>query len=578
MRRYFAVLIVFIWAANFASGFSPSDIEWAGAVSGTLTKDGTLINGEFKVKAIQFPSPVPGIKDINGNIIPETNVDPMVLLEVYKKDVIIKELIMNLQTEAYIDPDYEAKISATGFPAKNARWWVYEYYSVEPPWVTISIQTRAKPKLEVTVTTDKSAYTSYTDNIITAKVTVTNSGEARAKNVDTYLDIGELKLRGGDVSQLHKYYYKMEKGTSQSFEVILVVPELIDEKSYTLSADAKGFDVKEIEYKAAKTSTTVTVSPKQNYFVISKAVSKDRMYLPETVIARITVANGGMYDIYNIHVTDSMNEKFELKSNTSLEWYIPVLKPTEWKDFDYSIKPLETNINGFTIPAASAKFTVNNKSYSASSKTPTVIVNGPKITLNKTVDKPVVNITEDVTVTVSANNVGNIATKAEVKDSLPDGASLVSGPTSLASTFLELNTPQVFNYTIRMDMEGEIKLPAAIANYTGIEYKGTTRSVLSSERPLITVIDPSRITPAPTPTITENPAPAPQETTAPPEENEEPYSQKIIRALKKLIPQETTVNPSPTGTPEPTPTPITPGFDIVFAVIVLIFAAVHRRK
>lgn len=550
MKRYLAVLIIILSQISLAASFSPADIEWVAAVSGTLNKGGTLANGEFMVKAIQFPSPVPGIKDLKGNIIPETDVDPMVVLEIYKNGVLIKELIMNLQSEAYIDPDYEVKIAATGFPAKNARGWVYEYYSAEPPWATISIQIRAKPKLEVAVTTDKSAYTSYSDQTITAKVKVTNS-EARAKNIDVYLNIGELKLRGGDTNQLRQYYYKMEKGTSQSWEVILVVPELIDQKSYTLSAEAKGFDVKDLEYKAAKTSTTLTVSPKQNYFVISKAV-KDRIYLQDIVPVRITVGNGGMFDIYNIHVTDSMSENFELKSNTSFQWDIPALKPGQEWSTTYSIKPLETNLNGFTIPAVTAQFTVNNKQYTATSNTPKVIVNGPKIVLNKSVDKPVVNISEDVTVTVSINNVGNIATKAEVKDSLPDGTSLVSGSTNLASTFLELNKPQGFSYTIRMNQEGEIKLPAAVANYTGVEYRGTTRSVLSSKSPAINVIDPSKITPAPTetPTATETPTPAPQETTV----------------------------PSPTNTPEPTPTPITPGFDSVFAIIVLIFAAVHRRR
>ncbi|MDO9098614.1 MAG: hypothetical protein Q7U60_10905, partial [Candidatus Methanoperedens sp.] len=371
MKRCLAVLIIILSQVSLASSFSPADIEWAAAVSGTLNKGGTLANGEFMIKAIQFPSPVPGIKDIKGNIIPETDVDPMVVLEIYKNGVLIKELIMNLQSEAYINPDYEVKISATGFPAKNARGWVYEYYSIDPPWAAISIQIRAKPKLEVAVTTDKSAYTSYTDRTITAKVTVTNSGEARAKNVDTYLDIGELKLRGGDTSQLRQYYYKMEKGASQSWEVILVVPELIDQKSYTLSADAKGFDVKDLEYKAAKTSTTVTVSPKQNYFTISKSV-KDRIYLQDIVPVRITVGNGGMFDIYNIHVTDSMSENFELKSNTSFQWGIPALKPGQEWSTTYSVKPLETNLNGFTIPAATAQFTVNNKPYSASSQTPTV--------------------------------------------------------------------------------------------------------------------------------------------------------------------------------------------------------------
>jgi uncharacterized repeat protein (TIGR01451 family) len=334
----------------------------------------------------------------------------------------------------------------------------------------------------------------------------------------------------------------------------LLVPGLIDQKSYTLSASAKGFDINDIEYKASG-STSLTVSPKQNYFTISKAVSKDRMYLPETVVVRLTVANGGMYDINNIHVADSMNEKFELKSNTSFQWDISVLKPGEEWGTSYSIKPLETNIDGFTIPAASAKFTVNNKPYSASSQTPKVIVNGPKLILNKTVNKAVVNITEDVTVTVSIKNVGNIATRVEVKDSLPEGSSLVSGPTSLASTFLELNTPQLFNYTISMNQEGEIKLPAAVANYTGVEYKGITRSALGSERPVVTVIDPSRIPPAAVETkVVETQTPTPTQITS----------------------QETTA--APTNTPEPTPTLIAPGFEIVFSIIVLIFAAVCRRR
>ncbi len=558
MRRYLAVLIIILCSANLAASYAPGDIEWGTAVSGTLGKGGTLTNEQFMVKAVQFPSPVPGIRDINGNIIPETDVEPMVLLNIYKNNVLIKEnLIMNLQTEAYIDPDYEVKVSATGFPAKNDKIWVYEYYN---PSATIAIATRAKPKLDVTVTTDKSAYTSYTDNIITATVTVTNSGDARAKSIDVYLNTGELSLRGGDTSQLHHYYYMMEKGASQSWEVILVVPELIDQKSYTLSAEAKGFDVKDLEYKAAKTSASITVSPKQNYFTISKAMSKDRMYLPETIVVRLTVANGGMYDINNIHVADSMNEKFELKSNTSFQWDISVLKPGDEWGTSYSIKPLETNIDGFTIPAASAKFTVNNKPYSASSQTPKVIVNGPKLILNKTVNKAVVNITEDVTVTVSIKNVGNIATKVEVKDSLPEGSSLVSGPTSLASTFLELNTPQLFNYTISMNQEGEIKLPAAVANYTSVEYKGITRSALGSERPVVTVIDPSRIPPAAVETkvvetqVVETQIPTPTQITS----------------------QETTA--APTNTPEPTPTLIAPGFEIVFSVIVLIFAAVCRRR
>jgi len=580
MRRYISLLIIIAWSVNLASapGYTINDIEWGTAVSGTLNKGDTVTNGAFMVKAVQFPSPVQGIKDINGNLIPETDVDPMVFLEIYKNGVLIKEIIMNQQSEAYTDPDYEVKIWATAFPAKNAKEWIFEYYK---PWASISIQTWANPpKLDITVTTDKSVYTSYDDQILTATVTVANSGESRAKNIDVYLDIGELKLRGGDSSQLHKYYYKLEKGESQSFEVILLVPELLDQKSYNMSANGKGFDFIDRQYNTAKVSTTITVSPKQNFFVISKGV-RDRMYLQNTANVRVTVGNGGMYNVYNINVTDKMNEHFELKSNTSLQWNIPMLKPGEEWGATYSIKPLEASLSGFIIPAANAQFTVNNKPYNASSNTVTVVVNGPKILLNKTVDKPVVNLSENVNVTVSFNNVGDIGTRIEVKDSLPDSVSMVSGSTYQLN-WSDPNSPMGFSYIIRMNTEGVIQLPAAVANYTDIEYRGMTRSVLSSERPIITVVDPSKIKPTPTknPNATGSVSPTqttPQETTAP-TETDESFSQKIIRALKKLIPQETEVTPSPTGTPEPTPTPITPGFEFVLAVVVLIFAAAIRRR
>ncbi|MCZ7406048.1 MAG: hypothetical protein O8C67_14120 [Candidatus Methanoperedens sp.] len=554
--RYFAALIIIFLFTGMASAYSPGDIEWAPAVSGTLYKGTTLTSGQYMVKAVQFPSAVPGLKDIHGNIVPETDVDPAVFLEIYKNGTLIKQFILNLQTGPFIDPDYEVKVSATGFTAGNAKEWVYEYYN---PSATISIQTRGLPKIEVSVATDKATYTSYEDNIITATVTVKNSGTARAKNVDVNLDTGGLKLRGGDSSQLHQYYNNMETGTSQSFSVILLVPQLIDQISYVLSANATGIDVKDLRYKAVTGSITIPVSPKQNYFTISKAVSKDRIYLSETINVRITVANSGMYDIYNLGVNDSMNENFELRSNSSFQWNIPVLKPGQEWGTTYSIKPRETNINGFSLPAASAQFTVNNKPYSSSSKTPSVIVNGPKIILKKTVNKTVVNISEDVTVNLSINNVGNIATKVAVTDSLPDGVSLVNGTISLANISLELNTPVIFNYTIRMKKEGEIVLPPAVANFSDIEYRGTTKASNISNRPVITVIDNSKITPVPTGTALQG------NTTAP--------------AIQGKITQgETTSTPIPTDSPEPTPTPITPGFGIGFAIVVLVVMAAIRRR
>jgi uncharacterized repeat protein (TIGR01451 family) len=541
-----AVFFIIFWCMSISSaaGFSPGDIEWGTAVSGTLYRGDTLVNGEYMVKAVQFSSSVQGYKDFNGNIVPETPAYPSVFLEIYKNGTLLKEIVMSPVSEAYIDMDYEVKVSVTGFLSKNAREWVSEYYK---PWASVSIAKRAIPKFEVKVTKDKDPYTSYSDLIITAKIEVKNSG-AFAKNVDVNLNTGELKLRSGDVSDLHRYYQRMEKDTSQSFEVILLVPEQVDQRSYTLSAVAKGYDAKDLEY-SANTSTSITISPQQNYFTLSKAV-KDRIYLQNAAIVTITAVNGGRYEIFNIHLNDSINENFEMASAALLQWNIPLLRPGEEWSMSYSIRPLEANLNGFAIPAVTANFTVNNKPYSASSKTTTLVVNGPKIIVNKTVNKNPVNISEDVIVSVSVTNIGNVATRVEMKDSLPGSVNLVSGRTSLSPVFLELNAPQGFSYIIRRDTEGEVQLLPAVANYTDVEYRGLTRSQIRSNMPIITFIDPSKVTPTPTASANSTFIAAPE--------------------------QKNTETPSQT-TP-PASTPYTPGFGSIMAFIMLLFAAILKRR
>jgi uncharacterized repeat protein (TIGR01451 family) len=557
MKICFVILLIIILSAHLATAIAPNPEDpnwWSSAVSGTLYKGDTLSNGEYMVKAVQFPSGVPGIQDINNNIVPEYDVDPMVYLEIYKNGILLKEIILTLTGGPYIDPDNEVKISATDFLPKNAKEWVLEYYK---PWATIGIQLRAKPKLEVTVSTiEKTTYTSNSDQIMTAQVTITNSGDGYAKNVEANLNIGELNLRSGFAGQLHQYYYEMGSGTSQTFDVILIVPDLINEKSYNLSATAIFQDVKGLAYNATG-SISVTVSPEQNYFTISKAV-RNRIYLQDITLVTITVDNGGMYDITDIHISDNMNENFELKSKTAFNWNVSLLKPgQEWSTV-YSIKPLEANLNGFTIPAASATFKVNDRSYSASTQTNTVIVNGPKIIMNKTVDKSVVNISEAVTVTVSIKNAGDIGSKIEVKDYLPDGASLVSGMISM-DNYSDPGSNLGFSYIIRMNNVGKYELPPAVANYTDIKYRGTTRDAKSSDRPIVTVVDPKKV--IHTANGTEDPV-------------------KTSNGDPKQIPSSggKYLAPNTIGTPLPTSTLMTPGFEIVLALFVLIAVAVIMPK
>jgi len=547
MKNFTIILLILLYTGSIpATAFLANEIEWAPAVESTLYKGNTLTNGPYMVKALEFSSPVQGYKNGKGEILPDTPVDPMVYLEVYKDGNFLREVLLTMQSGADIDPDYEVMISGTGFLSGTSKDWVQEYYN---PWAKVAIALRGKPKLDATVSTDKTTYTSSSNQIITAKVEVTNNGYAVARNVDVTLNIDGLKLRGGTTDQLHQTYMELKKGESKTFEVVLLVPDLLDQKSYNFTVNTNSFDVKNLEYKS-EGKASIIVAIKQDYFTLSKSI-KTRIYLKDVIMVRLTVGNSGTYDMNDIVLMDSINPNFELKSDTPLFWNIPVLHPGEWKDIGYSLKPLETSLTGFAIPAATAGFTSNGRQYNISSDEPNVIVNGPIIIINKTTDKKIANISEDVTVTVSIKNIGNIPTRIEARDFIPESVSLVSGSTSLESTFLELNTPVGFSYIIRLNTWDNIELPAAVAKYTGVEYRGMTRSSIESERPSINLINltMNSSTPILTPNVPE------------------------VRSETNSSPPSTT---SPIATSGPTP--ITPGFDIMSGIIVIISAAFFMRR
>lgn len=562
---YIIGLIIAIWLMNIPSvyAFSEGDVDWASAISGTLYKGDILTNGDYTVKAKEFSSPVMGKKTIGGDWVPEEDVDPMVIIEIYKKDVLLKEMGMGIGDDAYIDPDYEVRVSITDLPAKNAKDWIYQYYN---PWATVNIQLRAVPKLEVTIDTDKTEYTSNGDTEIVVTARVTNTGETFAKEVDLDLDpsVGGLEPRNEDNDQFHEHYTRLEKGESKSFEVKLLVPNLFEEKTYTLNGTAKGYDIKDLEYNAEKESTTITILPKPNYLIIYKS-ARDNIYLSETDTVWVTVVNGGIYDVYDIKVRDSIDNNFVLENDTSLNWNISTLKPGEdWK-MSYDITPINVNIDGFTIPSATVEFTANNKQYTMTSEQPNIIVNGPKIVARKTIDKRNASINEYVVVTVTLNNIGNIATKVDIQDFLPDNVTLISGSTRLNSTYLELRIPQKLTYTIRMDTDKEVILSPARINYTDIIRKGPIKSVIYSNSPAINSMNFSE-----------------SDLTG-----SEPSSPKANNlSLDNSSITNTTLDN--TSTPQvtetykikslPKETPKSPGFDIIYAMIALIIIIMYEMR
>lgn len=530
-------IILFAVYISPSLAFSTGNIEWASPISGTLYKGDILANGNYTVKAVELPGPVLGHKTFGGDWTTDKDVEPGVLLELYKNGILINSFGMGLNDTPFIDSDYEVKISVTGFPAKNAKEWVYQYYG---PWVNIDIQLRAIPKVDVVLSTDKSEYTSNEDNQIDLTTTVTNNGDTFAQNIDVYIDIGDLKPISETRDQFHKYYSRLEKGESQSFEVKLLVPDLIEEKTYTLNGTSRSFDTKDIEYDRSSDPNVITVIPKQNFLDIYKTV-KDNMYLNETAAIRITVVNGGVYNVHDLRIKDSIDENFELVGETPFDWNVSTLAPgMDWK-VTYYVKPVKTNIDGFIIPSATVDFIANDKQYSMASAQPTIIVNGPQILAVKTVDKKIAVIGDIINVVTTVNNLGDIPTKIEIDDSLPEGVTLVNGSTHLNSTYLDLTSSQLLTYRIRVDTTKEITLPPARVNFTDIVSKGEVKSSTYSN--LLTINEKNLSV-----NVTSIPV-TPQET-------------------KVVLPTVVATTAKPTS-----------GFEIIYTIVILIsIIKVFRRK
>jgi len=123
---------------------------------------------------------------------------------------------MNSMSEAYIDPDYEVKVSVTRFFIKECQGMVMEYYK---PWASIAIQKRGKPSFEVTYkfTPDKTSY--LNGDMVTASVTLKNSGKAFCQKYGCRLGTGPLVPWTGDTSRLHQNYDRIEIGESKSLRL-----------------------------------------------------------------------------------------------------------------------------------------------------------------------------------------------------------------------------------------------------------------------------------------------------------------------------------------------------------------------
>jgi len=522
LLKLFIVLLVLSGYISFAFAYEATDLQWGQGVSKRLIRGETITYNDYTVKVISFPNAVESDRYTGSPVEP---VQAFVGLNVSQNGTFVGTAVLGLQ-DSYITPDGELKVAATGLPASSAPEWLLESYS---PWAVIELSPRGKPALDVTLDTDKNDYASADDTEIISYVTLTNRGSADAFSVDLIIDT-PLQAKTG----LLKYYYpKIKNGESITETITFTLPVSAKDMVYSIAANVSAKDVKDLPY-SIKPSKNISVVLDPEWSMSLRKTTLEKIYLTDSSLVSLTLKNNGKLDIKNVSIVDSVPKGFKLVSNVSLRWVTDIPAGGEW-NFRYLVAPEVPNSRGVVFPVATAEFKVKKELYGIRSNQPKIIVHGPFVSLEKRTSVPEIKPGDTVEVTVNAKNTGSTPTRIFIKDQLPEGAALISGTTSFEE-FLEAGKEVSFSYTIKIDLEGVVNLPPAIAQYFKLGNKGGKIST-ESTGVQITVKLPEEITrtaetPLPTPPLPEEtPAPiAPPNDTSRPDPNvpDAPGSQRSL--------------------------------------------------
>jgi uncharacterized repeat protein (TIGR01451 family) len=462
------VLLILSGFISLVSAYEESDLQWAPGVSNTLHLNDVITYNEYTVKAIGFPEPV---ESNRYSETPSEPVNPYVGLNVSKNGSFANNTALGIG-ESYITADGELRVMVTGLPSGNSTEWLYESYN---PWTVVELDPRGKPELDVSIDTDKGEYSSAEDTEINAYVTVSNSGAGDAINVDLNID-APFSVKNGSL----KYHYEsIKKGESVTEDITFIMPITTEDSTYNILANVSAYDVKNLAYPAnSSKQISMVVNPKWSMSL--QKTTLEKIYLKDSAMISLDLKNDGKVDIKNVSIDDALPTGFKLVGNTSLHWVADIPAGGEW-NYHYLVAPLEPNAEGVVFPVATAEFKVNRELYGIRSNQPKMVVYGPLVTLNKSIDVSEINPGDTVTVIVTAKNTGSTPTRAFINDQLPAKTTLISGITSYED-FLEAGKEVNFSYTLKIDSDIPIELPPATAQY--YELGTTGRKVNTSSQKL----------------------------------------------------------------------------------------------
>jgi hypothetical protein len=321
---------------------------------------------------------------------------------------------------------------------------------------------------------------------IPMKITVTNYGENESYNTLLYIYTDGLLFEDGkpntDLPNLGgKHQVGFNGRTTYATNLTLKFPIHPGKLNYTVHAYVKGENNNNIYYyddikvitllpsiglqkSVTKESVLMNRSDVESIYPSIDPDEISRWLQSRDIFVTLGVTNYQNNELKNVNLYDTLHKQSFIE-NKSLNWTFNI-KPGETKEFTYKIR---INRPGtFKLPSALLTYSELNMTWNLVSNNPTTEVHGPCIQILKEPDKPVIIEGNYTNITITLRNSGDMPSKVEINDSLPENSTLIEGQTHYERRILPRESV-VFSYMISMDNEGQVELPDPILYVNGKE-------------------------------------------------------------------------------------------------------------
>jgi uncharacterized repeat protein (TIGR01451 family) len=232
---------------------------------------------------------------------------------------------------------------------------------------------------------------------------------------------------------------------------------------------------------------------------IEKTFEVQKTLAGEPVEVSVRFANIGDSPIFNVMVSDSLPEGFELKAG-NLTAEVPVLNPGEELIITYTTSTVSDG--SFELPKAEVEYTYLGLSFKAESSPTKKLVLGPELSVSKTVEPVDVKSGEVFTVKIIIKNLGKKLEVLNVKisDSVPLYAELIEGSPQAQISSLPPGHVKTITYKLVIKDVGTFPLLQPTVTYSFPGGDGITLRPTGEITVTVAEVAPPPSAPSPIPT------------------------------------------------------------------------------